>query len=140
MTSVLQPWVTELTFKQQTVLMSAIRGCDGVGKEDISKKLVRSYRSTILEDASGGGSLFMDNSVTRKEVMAFLKQIDHYPIHWFTHFMHAVQIVGYYDCETSVWWDSLYRAMAGALHLNPETKIEHEARLADGFKSDCHKA
>lgn len=39
MPSVVKLWVSELSFKQQTVLLSALRGCDGRSKKDISKAI-----------------------------------------------------------------------------------------------------
>ena len=49
--SVLQPWVHHLTFMQQSVLLTAIRGPDGIQKDHISKVLLRWYRRCILFSA-----------------------------------------------------------------------------------------
>lgn len=49
---VVRPWLADLTYKQQTVLLSAIRGCDGAAKEDMNKKFVRAYRSVLLHNAA----------------------------------------------------------------------------------------
>lgn len=45
---VVLPWVATLSFKEQTVLLSALRGCDGIDKEDISKQFTRKFRAAIL--------------------------------------------------------------------------------------------
>jgi hypothetical protein len=37
MSSVIQPWVSEIPFMQQTVLLTAIRGSDGCPKRHPSK-------------------------------------------------------------------------------------------------------
>lgn len=65
--SVLQNWVHQLTFMQQSVLMAAVRGPDGIRKDHPVKALVRWYRRCFLISAfnrtalwnpyhSGGGS------------------------------------------------------------------------------------
>jgi hypothetical protein len=46
--SKLQPWVATLTLMQQGVLMTAMRGPDGLPKNHISKVLLRWYRRCIL--------------------------------------------------------------------------------------------
>ena len=67
MGTVLQPWVATLTLMQQTVLLTAIRGPDGLPKYGPTKQLLRWYRRCILLSAmdqrvltdplqSGGGS------------------------------------------------------------------------------------
>lgn len=67
MATVLQPWVSDLTLMQQTVLLTAIRGPDGLPKYGPTKQLLRWYRRCILLSAmdqrvltdplqSGGGS------------------------------------------------------------------------------------
>lgn len=51
MTTVLQPWVNTLSLMQQTVLLTAIRGPDGVPKYGPTKMLLRWYRRCILLSA-----------------------------------------------------------------------------------------
>ena len=45
---VIQEWVCELTYMQQSVLLSAIRGPDGIEKNHVSKLLLRWLRRCIL--------------------------------------------------------------------------------------------
>lgn len=46
-TSVVQDWVSEkLTWKQQTVLFCALRGCDTAEKNDPAKAIIRNLRGT----------------------------------------------------------------------------------------------
>lgn len=49
--SVLQDWVCELSFMQQSVLMAAVRGPDGIRKDHVAKLLLRWYRRCILLSA-----------------------------------------------------------------------------------------
>lgn len=51
MTSVLQPWVEDLTMMQQSVLLTTVRGPDGLPKYHCSKYLLRWYRRCILLSA-----------------------------------------------------------------------------------------
>lgn len=52
--SVLQDWVMELPFMQQTVLLTAIRGPDGIRKDHPTKVLCRYLRRCILISAFEG--------------------------------------------------------------------------------------
>lgn len=82
--TVLQPWISDLTMMQQTVLLTAVRGPDGVPKYGPTKMLLRWYRRCILLSAmdrailtdplcDGGGS-FTGPSVPLIEMQA--KAID----------------------------------------------------------------
>ena len=51
---VTQDWVNSISLMQQTVLLSAIRGCDGISKRHKSKALVKWYRRCILISAFDG--------------------------------------------------------------------------------------
>lgn len=55
--SVLQDWVQQLTFMQQSVLLSSIRGADGLHKDHISKYILRWLRRCVLISAFDGRAL-----------------------------------------------------------------------------------
>ena len=57
--SVTQEWVHELSLMQQSVLLSAIRGCDGVARHHKSKALVKWYRRCVLLSAFDGRALLI---------------------------------------------------------------------------------
>jgi hypothetical protein len=48
MSSVVRDWVAALSLMQQSVLLTAIRGPDGVPKYHPSKYIVRWYRRAVL--------------------------------------------------------------------------------------------
>lgn len=48
MSSVLQTWVSELPFMQQSVLLSAVRGPDGFTSESSVKPIIRWYRRCVM--------------------------------------------------------------------------------------------
>lgn len=134
--SVVKDWLIEhCSFKQQTVLLSALRGCDGIAKEDPTKTLTRHFRSVILKDAHSNAreGSFMKPIGINEAWCRFLEQPDRYPVHWLMHFMHAVEIVGYYHPHqiTRAYWFDAYVCMCKMLHVNPETKQQLEERLAD---------
>lgn len=55
MPTVLQPWVSDLTMMQQTVLLTAVRGPDGLPKYGPTKMILRWYRRCILLSAMDQG-------------------------------------------------------------------------------------
>jgi hypothetical protein len=133
--SVVQGWLAECTLKQQTVLLSALRGCDGKYKEDYSKPFTRKLRSVLLKNAGGlqTPGKFMADFVGEEELTKFVSNLDHYPMHWLMHFTHAVEIVGFKHPvpEIQIFWFRLYIEICKALHLNPETEDQLDKRLAD---------
>jgi hypothetical protein len=51
MSSVMQPWVQRLSWMQQSVLLTSLRGPDGLRKDHISKLLIRWLRRCVLYSA-----------------------------------------------------------------------------------------
>ena len=131
--SVVRPWVNNLSFKQQTVCLTALRGVDGARKDDESKKFCKAMRMTLLQNASPGVGTFMEFDISAEEVRRFWEATDHYPVHWLTHFMYAAQIIGAHhpNHEIRKWWDMFYNGLVNALHLRPEQFYDMEERLAD---------
>lgn len=143
MKSVVQEWVSGLTLKQQTVLLSALRGCDGKPKEDVSKPLTRAFRGTILHSADPGNrtnptSFMGTDKYLVENRLHFLNNLDPYPVHWLMHFAHACEIVGYKhpDKETRIEWQSLYEQICLALHVAPELEEELDRRLQDFLNTE----
>ncbi len=148
--SVFQPWVEELTLMQQTVLLTATRGPDGIQKDHIAKVLLRWYRRCILHSAfdgaifnewhqEGGGS-FMGpcppGMIMEEVVDGYLRSVDEIPHHFQLHLMHASEIIGY--CHpgtwTREWWFDFYKRLVNDAHLNIETKEQMMKRLGDNEK------
>jgi hypothetical protein len=153
--SVLQDWVQGLTMMQQTVLLTAIRGPDGLPKYGGVKMLLRWFRRCVLLSAidgrvldnpcdNNGGSftgpsLEDDGSIDYwgdrmlVHVNAYLRELDAIPHHFQMHFLHAIEIVGYKHPATDIalWWRQLYLRLVNDLHLHPETEAELDSRLGD---------
>ena len=132
---VVDEWIEVCTLKQQTVLLSALRGCDGKSKEDYSKPFTRKLRSVILKNAGGKQvkGKFMADFVGDEELINFISNLDHYPMHWLMHFLHAVEIIGYKHPVSSIrkFWFNLYYEIVNALHLSIESEEALDMRLKD---------
>jgi hypothetical protein len=153
--SVLQDWVMTLTFMQQSVLIAAVRGPDGIRKNHPVKVLMRWYRrcillsafsGTVFENAyeKGGGSFTgpVDNGVCKNLADAFkqyLESVDELPHHFQLHFMHAVEILGYKHPNSvhRAYWNNIYNRIVNDAHLRPETEQAMDRRLGDNENHWC---
>ena len=156
---VTQEWTHNLTLMMQTVLLTAIRGADGIHKNHVSKLLCRWLRRCILLSAfdrtvlkfpfnpgkQEGGS-FTGASIEWDEkcdgpwevgmdnlIDIYLQHVDDLPHHFQLHIMHAAEILGYYhpDSRTRSWWSRTYERLAGDMHLIAESKEQLDYRLGD---------
>ncbi len=131
--NVVYDWISALSLKQQTVILSALRGCDGKNKEDPSKTITRSFRFTILKNADGGSGFMhgIDIDKLHDKVECFIKDIDSYPMHFLLHLAHAMEIVGYKHPEEKFrkLWLSIYEKIVDAFHMNIETEEQLDNRL-----------
>ena len=146
---VLQDWVLDLTYMQQSVLIAGVRGPDGIRKDHPTKVLCRWLRRCFLISAfdgvalldpyaPGGGSFTgpcRTNTVTDLEhaLELYLRSIDELPHHFQLHFMHSAEILGYKHPDTTIreWWHQCYLTIVNDAHLHPETEEEMDKRLGD---------
>lgn len=153
---VTQAWTHRLSMMQQTVLLTAVRGPDGMPKYTAAKKLLRWYRRCILLSAmdgqvlsdpfspNGGSftgpsySLEMVDNETWQQMMdeavaGYIKECDAISHHFQVHLMHAIQIVGYKHPDTEIreWWERTYVRIVHTYHLWPESEAEMDRRLGD---------
>lgn len=148
--SVLQPWVEELTLMQQTVLITATRGPDGIQKDHIAKILLRWYRRCILYSAfdgkifkefhePGGGSFMGPSPIAdmNEVIDGYLRSVDEIPHHFQLHLMHASEIIAY--CHPDEWyrnwWFNFYKRVVNDAHLTIETRMQMMKRLGDNEKN-----
>lgn len=148
MKSVLQDWVMNLPLKQQSTLISALRGPDNLGKHNTGKQLTRYLRSLIIvpanpnwkDDADDTFLRYNENSLD-SYINEFIDNHDEYPHHFIMHLVHAFEIVGYkhktVHSNNSRVSEHAYRClgfyckMAKAFHMIAETEEEMDERLAD---------
>jgi hypothetical protein len=153
---VTQPWTHELPMMQQSVLLSAIRGPDGLPKYAGVKMLLRWYRRCVLLCAmdgrvignpldEGGGSFIgpsvkwtLPHSLSWRDLMDdlvddYLRELDGIPYHFQMHFMHGVEILGYRHPNDEIrnWWRGVYERLVHDMHLHPEAFTEMMQRLGD---------
>lgn len=124
MLTVLQSWVSELSFKNQTLLLSAIRGPDGVGKSNKVKDVLKYYRAAVLKEADVLSGFMSSERPTEEIVDKFVKDIEEYPLHWVMHFYRATAIVAIYNNEQPMFWQDLYVRLAKRLHLRPLESVQ----------------
>lgn len=150
---VTQDWTHELSMMQQTVLLTAIRGPDGLPKYGSIKMLLRWFRRCVVLSAMegvvlsdpcslNGGSFTgpsLDTAVDEWEspmmevVSSYLQSVDAIPHHFYLHFMHAVEILGFKHPtpRIRVFWNRVYLRLVRDMHLNPETESQLDERLGD---------
>lgn len=134
---------------QQSVLIAAVRGPDGIRKDHPVKVLCRWLRRSILKSAFdgaelsnpyqlGGGS-FTGPCFTGEvkdldhAAQLYLRSVDELPHHFQLHLMHAAEILGYkHPTEfTRKWWNKFYLMVVNDGHLFPESENLMDLRLGD---------
>lgn len=144
-----QDWVFDIpSMQQQSVLMLAMRGPDGITKEHPSKVILRRYRASILKSAYLGRALrvgeqvdsfhslkgFEDEGTWSQEKQEFFRNIDDLPVHFVTHLLHGCQIVGYKHPKPFFrrrWFRFYEQGVVDCLHFNVETEEQMDKRLGD---------
>jgi hypothetical protein len=145
--SVQPEWCRKLPLQQQSVLLLAARGPDGMPKKQPCKAVQVAYRATVLVAAKYGRSLafgekadsfmsldvFADGGQWTHAVNDFLDHYEGLPHHYLMHLLHGVQILGYKhpDEVTRTRWHVFYRDLVTLLHLQPETEEQMDRRLSD---------
>lgn len=149
MPSVLQEWVSELTFMQQSILLTATRAPDGLRKTHPVKTLCRwlrrcyllsAFDKCTLEDPYDprGGSFMgpcKSDEVDNLEHAAnlYIECGDEIPLHFHFHLMQAAEVLGFKHPNKDIrkWWANFYIRLVNFAHLNPETEAQMDKRLSD---------
>lgn len=143
MNSVLQEWVMNLALREQGTLLTAVRGCDfeaktwtsqGIGYSP-GRRLTAFIRYCFMVPADirevdyEEGAFFMSTPPNPFKPSEF----GHLPQHWYSHVMHALEIIGnrHPEIEISSNAFQLYMAMVNNLHLNPETTNQLTNRMLE---------
>lgn len=145
--SVQPEWATMLPLQQQSVMLLAARGPDGVGKFHPCKPVQRAYRGTVLCAAARRrplewgerGDTFMtlheiaEPAAWHGAVEAFFATWDELPHHFILHLLHGAQIIGYKhpDPRLRTAWGYFYSTGTYEMHLTPECEAEMDDRLND---------
>lgn len=143
MKSVLQDWVMELPLRFQGTLLTAVRGCDEEAKSWVrtgvafsqGRRITAFIRFCFMNPADPReidyeeGAFFM--STPPKPFKP--SQFGHLPQHWYSHVMHALEVIAYHHPDVNISSQALlmYREMVHSFHLNVETKEEQWKRLTE---------
>lgn len=143
--SVQPEWCLALPLQQQSVLLLAARGPDGIPKTHPCKEVQRAYRACVLVAAKYGRTLrFGEHADTFMSLCRFadswdqvcddyLESIDQLPHHFIMHMLHGAEILAYKHPELPFRdnWLMFYRLGCQDQHLPPETEAAMDARLSD---------
>jgi hypothetical protein len=127
---VLQEWMGKLPWKQQSVILSSLRGPDTNRPINV-KKITRWLRGITQNNADPSTDymkkLELPNLNDLKEELEFCT------VHYFCHLLHTFEIIGemHPDKEIRIIAKNYYIGLVDALHLNPETKEQLDERLED---------
>lgn len=153
MPNVLQDWTQKISTRQQGVLVIALRGPDGVRKEDAAKPLVRTIRGMVMNAGRTGGPVgdevwdddpFMtmqyinNDQIWAVTTTTFFNQWDAYNVHFLQHLMHAFAVAGvhYPDLTPRRRSWEFYERCCRKLHLPPELPQDMVHRLRDGIREE----
>lgn len=137
--SVLHDWVHTLPFQQQALLMTAMRGPDGMHKYCLAKTIVRYLRGVVLKPAGNWNGkndndfMWGDISMLEEYIIAFWRSHDEYPHHFIMHILHSAEVVGYRhpNDRTRELWCYFYYLGCQSFHMHMETLEQMDARLSD---------
>ena len=142
-TGVLQEWVTKLPLREQGTLLTAVRGCDDEAKVwsrtgvaySPGRRLTAFIRWCFMNPAdpreidAEEGAFFMSTPPSPFKPSEF----GHLPLHWYSHVMHALEIIGYRhpSSATQSIARTMYHDMVYALHLELEPYDKMVERLSE---------
>jgi hypothetical protein len=128
---VLQDWFRTISFKMQSVVISAQRGPDTHHCKNI-KSITKWIRRNCQINADTSHSFMEERPLPTFEQVE--KEIEFCTVHYVLHLLHGLEIIGYKHPETEVRKKAMYfyTQIAGSiLHLTIETEAALNERLAD---------
>lgn len=143
MPSILQDWVMELPMREQGALLTCVRGCDLEPKtwtatgfsESTGRRLTAYIRWCFMNPADIRevdipGAFFQSRPPDPFRPSEF----GHLPLHWYTHAMHALEVIAYRHPSHDVIGTecfTLYHQMVHGLHLSVEQRNDMIRRLSE---------
>jgi hypothetical protein len=136
--SVLHDWVHALTFQQQALLMTGMRGPDENNKYNAAKAITRYLRGAICKPAGNWDGdndndfMWGNYNYFIEHADAFWHDHDAYPHHFIMHLIHCAEVIGYkMPGFQSEYWREFYIEACHAFHMTPETEEQMDKRLND---------
>ena len=146
MASIIRSWVSDLGNRHQVALLTAMRGCDYIQRDNTARPIVRALRFAVMdmgeETPLAMANNFLFPALAWSDIAAFLKDWDRYPVHFLHHLMHACEVTGYKhpDADRASAFMSVYRGLILNLHVTAETETEMDTRLNDPRQIDARMA
>lgn len=138
MSAVLQPWVQELTWKMQSVLIAAMRGPDDVQTTEI-KKLSRWLRITCQENADPSHTFMEGGTAPDVQSKALFDELEYRSWHYMSHLLYALEIIAAHgpNREARIFGGHWYaRIVHDVMHLAGELPERMDERLQDKVQHD----
>lgn len=140
MRSVLQDWVMELPLREQGVLCTGVRGCDlapkpQTGGDSTPERELTSYLRFLFmvpaDDRELGVKGAFFNTMPPQNWKPSM--LGHLPLHWYSHLMHAFQVVAYRHPDQHRAGSALaiYSILVHNLHLRLESREDMIERLSE---------
>jgi hypothetical protein len=133
----------ELPLREQGTLLTSVRGCDDEPKTWSSRgvayspgrRLTAFIRWCFMNPADPREVDFEEGAFFQSKPPYPFKpsEFGHLPQHWYSHAMHALEVIGYRhpDDDVRITAFKLYCEMVWNLHLNLEHMSQFEARLSE---------
>lgn len=132
MPSVLQPWLETIPIRMQSTLLLGLRGPDTHACPNL-KTITRWLRGLTFKPGNPGNvNEFMHDTPARIiEKGPAAKELEFCSQHYYSHLMHAIEVVAYRHPDKNIRGMALYRFidMCSAFHLPVESKDDFEKRL-----------
>lgn len=121
------------------MILAAQRGCDGVGKQDVTKPIMRAIRAVTLvpydarELFEPKGYMYFEPNSFNEAVAVVSKSMDEYPLHFILHMIHGLEVIGYKhpDHDVRLHFINAYRKLVRKFHMMPESEHDLDARLTE---------
>lgn len=119
--------------------MAAMRGCDGVGKQDVTKPLMRAIRAVTLvpydarELNEPKGYMYFTPESFLESIKVVSKSMDEYPLHFILHLIHGLEVIGYKHPVADVRnaFRTGYETLVRKFHMTPEAEAHMDERLTE---------
>ncbi|MBI2004187.1 hypothetical protein HYS72_01855 [Candidatus Pacearchaeota archaeon] len=127
---VLQDWMGNLPWKQQSVILSSLRGPDT--HRPINVKKVTRWLREITQNCADPSTDYM-KKLELPQLNELKEDLEFCSVHYFCHLLHTFEIIGYThpDIKIKNIANNYYSGLVDALHLNPENKEQMNKRLED---------
>ena len=132
--SVVQNWLSYIPIRMQGTLLLGLRGDDSQSNYDI-KKITRWMRGLVFVPGNPENATEFMTGIHQlpkiKEGEPIYKALDYCTVHYFSHLLHALQVIAYHHPRREVSDAAfiLYGGLCDKLHVSPENPTKFNERL-----------